>query len=120
MTIAERRAREEYDRKNPWLPIGEAQEDGSICELRVSHHGAAADMGAARFFLHEGKWYRIEPPKVVHRFEPLVEYRSTGFTIAKHRMRSVIARAEYGTYEYRGGRLYRKPRQYKLYWRADD
>ncbi|MEQ1955992.1 hypothetical protein [Mesorhizobium sp. CN2-181] len=119
MTIAERRAREEYDRENPWRPLAEAVEDGSICELRMSNAGEPTDLGAARFTLRDGAWYRIEPPKVMSRFDLLVEFRPTGFKLASHRLHSVVARAERGTHEYIGGKLYRKPKPYKLYWRSE-
>lgn len=33
MTIAERKAREAYDRENPWRPMSEAKPDGTVCEL---------------------------------------------------------------------------------------
>ncbi|MER8882612.1 hypothetical protein [Mesorhizobium sp. M0816] len=115
MTIDERRERERLERENPWRPIGEAKPDGSICELRMNN---LTELGRHRFFLHEGRWFRIEPPGVSY-YEGLVEFRPTGFTISKDRQASVIERSD-GRFEYRGGELYRKPKRYKLYWRADD
>lgn len=120
MTISERKAREAYDRENPWRPVAEAKPGPDICELRVSDAVGLTDMGNARFILHEdGNWYQIEPPRRGPFFR-ITEFRPTGSTLSAHRLRSVLRRAEYGTHEYRGGRLYRKPKAYKLYWRADD
>ncbi|KQZ25834.1 hypothetical protein ASD50_20640 [Mesorhizobium sp. Root552] len=149
MTIAERQAREAYDREHPWRHISTFTEDmfgmicelrlsydrehpwrhistftedmfGMICELRLSYQGMATDQGHRRFFRTNDGWYQIEPPEELWRYAPIIEWRPTGTRLAEHRQRSVIRRAEYGTHEYRGGRLYRKPKSYKLYWRADD
>ncbi|PAP94509.1 hypothetical protein [Mesorhizobium wenxiniae] len=118
MTIEERRARERLERENPWRPIGEAKPDGMICELRKSN---LVEFGRGRFFLHDGRWFRIEPPEPMNaRFDHLIEYRPTGVTLSKDRQASVIERAERGRYEHRGGEVYEKPKPYKLYWRADD
>jgi len=120
MTIAERKAREAYDRENPWKPRTIATPSGIICERRGSYFGAATDFGHQRFFLNDdGHWYKIEPPQRMSGWR-FMEWRSTGTQLSEHRQRSVVRRAEYGTHEYRGGRLYKKPKQYKLYWRADD
>ena len=120
MTIAERKAREAYDRENPWRPITTAIPSGMICELRGSYFGAAADFGLQRFFLNDdGQWFKIEPPQRMGGYR-FMEFRPTGTTLSPNRQRSVIHRAEHGRYEYRGGRLYRKPKQYNLYWRAED
>ena len=120
MTIAERKAREAYDRENPWRPIRQAKPGPDICELRGSYFGAATDFGLRRFFMHDdGHWYEIERPGRMSGWR-FMEYRPTGFSLSPERLRSVIRRAEYGTHEYRGGRFYRKPKHYKLYWRADD
>ena len=122
MTIAERKAREAYDRENPWRQIATITDDmiGMICELRTSYHGTATDQGHRRFFNDRNDWHQIEPPAKLWTWSPIIEWRPTGTRLAEYRHRSVIRRAEYGSYEYRGGRLYRKPKQYKLYWRADD
>lgn len=119
MTIDERRERERLERENPWRPIGDAKEDGAICELRMSN---LTELGFQRFFLHGGVWYRIDPPKRMYAsLELLVEYRPTGATLSKHRQENAIWRAEEGgNYEYRGGELLPKPKPYKSFWRADD
>lgn len=63
MTIAERRAREEYDQLNPWRPICEAKPDGTVCELLFCDLVGNFDAEAHRYFLdHDGCWYRIDPP----------------------------------------------------------
>ncbi|MBL0935526.1 MAG: hypothetical protein IBJ07_12350 [Rhizobiaceae bacterium] len=121
MTIAERKAREEYDRANPWRPLREMTTDlyGHICELRVSMYNTFEDMGLRRFFYDGEAWYQIEPPRKLYRYEPIVEFRSRGIVLSKWRQRSVIERSD-SKYEWRGGRMYEKPKKYKLYWRADD
>lgn len=63
MTIAERRAREAYDRVNPWRPMKEAQPDGTVCELLFNDMVGCFDADPGRYFLdHDGRWYRIDPP----------------------------------------------------------
>lgn len=120
MSAFERIAREAYDRKNPWRLISEAKPGPAICELRTNDMVGLTDFGRARFILHDdGEWYRIEPPERIWK-DRLVEYRPTGTQLSLSRIRSVVHRAKQGKYEYRGGVLYRKPKAYKLYWRADD
>ena len=63
MTIAERRAREEYDRLNPWRPMCEAKPDGTVCELLLNDAAGSFEAEAYRYFLDpDGNWYRIDPP----------------------------------------------------------
>lgn len=56
--IDERRAREEYDRQNPWRSMEEGVPQGLVCELLYD------DLETSRerlFFLHEDrKWYRCD------------------------------------------------------------
>ena len=64
MTIAERRAREIYDRQNPWRPMCEAKPDGTVCELLFNDMVGCFDADPGRYFLdHDGRWYRIDPPR---------------------------------------------------------
>ena len=63
MTIAERKAREAYDRLNPWRPMPEARPDGTVCELLFNDMVGCFDAAPGRYFLdHDGRWYRIDPP----------------------------------------------------------
>lgn len=63
MTIAERKAREAYDRMNPWRPMHEAQPVGTVCELLFNDMVGCFDADPGRYFLdHDGCWYRIDPP----------------------------------------------------------
>jgi hypothetical protein len=74
MTIAERRAREEYDRLNPWRPLCEAKPDDTVCELLFCDLVGSFDADPARYFLDfDGDWYRIDPPAVV--FPPPMNWR---------------------------------------------
>jgi hypothetical protein len=67
MTIAERKAREAYDRENPWRPMCDARPDGTICELMFTDMVGNFDADHHRYFLdHDGAWYRIEPPARVY------------------------------------------------------
>ncbi|TIT64346.1 MAG: hypothetical protein E5W90_22870 [Mesorhizobium sp.] len=116
MTIAERRAREQSERENPWQPITNASPDGMICELRLAN---LADHGRARFFLHASGWYRIEPPEPMQTSD-VIEFRPTGTKLSAHRQASIVEKAKRGKFEYRGGQIFRTPRPYKSYWRADD
>lgn len=66
MTIAERQAREVYDRLNPWRAMTDAKPDGTVCELLFNDLVGCFDADPGRYFLdHDGHWYRIEPPKRV-------------------------------------------------------
>lgn len=132
MTIAERKAREAYDRVNPWRPIRQAIDElpGTVCELRFTDAlGGVADFGLSRFFFEDDEWWCIAPAKTVS--QRLVEYRPTGETISQGKRDLIMLRARDAFvrttddgrvehYEYRGGRLLPKPKSYKLYWRADD
>lgn len=62
MTIAERKAREAYDRMNPWRPMHEAQPDGTVCELLFNDMVGDFPVEDQRYFLDGGNWYRIDPP----------------------------------------------------------
>lgn len=67
MTIAERKAREAYDRMNPWWPMNEVKPDGTVCELLFNDMVGCFDADPGRYFLdHDGRWYRIEPPGPCH------------------------------------------------------
>ncbi|MFU0504027.1 hypothetical protein [Pseudaminobacter sp. NGMCC 1.201702] len=67
MTIAERKAREAYDRENPWRPMAEAAPDGTVCELLFNDMVGSFDAGPNRYFLDlDGDWYRIDPPERVY------------------------------------------------------
>jgi hypothetical protein len=66
MNVEERRAREEYDRLNPWRPMSDAKPDGTVCELLFNDMVGYFDADAFRYFLdHDGNWYRIDPPSRV-------------------------------------------------------
>lgn len=119
MTIAERRTREEYDREHPWQPVSLAKPGPEICELRISDTVGLTDCGRARFFLHDDRrWYQIEPP--AEMWSRVTEFRQTGSMLSDHRRASVVHRALDRDFEYRGGQLHRKPKPYKLFWRAED
>ncbi len=62
MTIAERKAREAYDRANPWRAMPEAKADGTVCELLFNDMVGCFDADPGRYFLDDGHWYRIDPP----------------------------------------------------------
>lgn len=50
-TIAERKARLEYDRLHPWQPISQAEIDGSVCELQFCDMVGNFSGGELRFVL---------------------------------------------------------------------
>lgn len=70
MTIAERQAREAYDRENPWRPMNTAvRGDGLICELLFNDMVGDYGTPGLQFFLDsDGEWYRIDPPGRVFLF----------------------------------------------------
>lgn len=118
MTIAERRAREAAEAKNPWraIALAASEPEGMICELRRAD---LSDFGRHRFVRWNGEWYRTEPPSK-HWWGDVMEYRPIGTVLSSHLLTALVRKAEYGTYEYRGGEISRKPKPYKLYWRDDD
>ena len=66
MTIAERRAREAYDRENPWRPMCDARPDGTVCELLFCDLVGSFDADHRRYFLDpDGRWYQVDPPELV-------------------------------------------------------
>jgi hypothetical protein len=68
MTIAERKAREAYDRENPWRPMSEAKPDGTVCELLFCDLVGSFDADPGRYFLEsEGNWFQVDPPGRVYR-----------------------------------------------------
>ncbi len=121
MTIAERKAREAYDRANPWLPLSKMSPEfhGRVCELRMTMFSAPQEMGFRRYFFDGEHWYQINPPRQLSPYEAVVEFRPRGPILPPARQRSVIEQSD-GKYEYRGGKLFKKPKRYKLFWRADD
>lgn len=63
VTIAERKAREAYDRLNPWRNMCDAKSDGTVCELMFPDMVGHFDGEQYRYFLDPaGDWYRIDPP----------------------------------------------------------
>lgn len=69
MTIAERMAKEAYDRDNPWRPMNEVRPDGTICELLFNDMVGHSDTERFQYFLDaaSGDWFRIDPPERVYR-----------------------------------------------------
>lgn len=115
MTIAERKAREAYDRDHPWRSLNDvkAADIGMICEVRFSFHGAATEQGWRRYFTTgAGGWFQIDPPSRLRPWGLPMDFRSTGVGLSESRIRSIIARSD------QPGRRGRK--RYELYWRSDD
>jgi hypothetical protein len=76
MTIAERKAREAYDRENPWRPMSEAKPDGTVCELLFNDMAGNFNAEVYRYFLdHDGNWYRIDPPGKVYPWPSPMNWR---------------------------------------------
>lgn len=80
MTIAERKARDAYDRENLWRQIATITDDmiGVIIELRTSYQGMSKDQGHRRYFRDITGWYQIEPPEKLWRWALVIQWRSTG------------------------------------------
>lgn len=56
-TIAERKARLDYDKRHPWTPVSEAVIDGTVCELLFNDMAGNFDGGNRRFvFVKENRW----------------------------------------------------------------
>jgi hypothetical protein len=68
ITIAERNAREAYDRTSPWRPMSKAKPDGTVCEPLFCDLVGSYDADPRRYFLdHGGNWCRIDPPEKVFK-----------------------------------------------------
>ncbi|TIP80115.1 MAG: hypothetical protein E5X63_32455 [Mesorhizobium sp.] len=92
MTIAERQAREAYDRENPWRPMNTAvRGDGLICELLFADLVGDYDTPAFQFFLDsDGDWYRLDPPERLPGYQPMpINWRPAYVRMTPER-RSVI------------------------------
>jgi hypothetical protein len=74
MTIAERQAREAYDRENPWRPMDTAPKDGLICELLFNSMVGHFQTETFTYFQDaDGDWYQVEPPERV--WQPPINWR---------------------------------------------
>lgn len=65
MTIAERKAREERDKENPWRPMETAKPGGLMCDLLFNHLAGHFHTEGMYYFLDvDGTWYctgNVEP-----------------------------------------------------------
>lgn len=93
MTIAERKAREEQDKLNPWRPMDQAKPDGLICDLlfddMAGHHSPD---GTHYFLAVSGDWYRIEPPAKI--FLKPMNWRPAWVRLTPERQRVLRRRAD--------------------------
>jgi hypothetical protein len=93
MTIAERKAREAYDRLNPWRPMKEAKPDGTICELLFSDMVGSFDADQRRYFLDtSGDWFRIDPPARI--FSAVMSWRPAWVKLTPERRSLIKQRTE--------------------------
>ncbi|KQT03195.1 MULTISPECIES: hypothetical protein [unclassified Rhizobium] len=93
MTIAERKAREAYDRANPWRPMSEAEADGTICELQFSDMVGSFDADSRRYFLTAtGDWFQIDPPAQVYK--PPMNWRPAQLKMSLERRAVVIRESQ--------------------------
>lgn len=94
MTIAERKAREAYDRVNPWRPMNEARADGTICELLFSDMVGSFDADQRRHYFLDaaGDWYSIDPPERVCR--PVTSWRPAWVKLTPERRHLIKKRSE--------------------------
>ncbi|MBZ9693916.1 hypothetical protein [Mesorhizobium sp. CO1-1-9] len=98
MTIAERQAREAYDRENPWRPMNTAvRGDGLICELLFNDLAGEFLKETSQYFLdHDGTWYRLDPPGKLygHGLEaPAINWRPAYVRITPERRNVIRQRA---------------------------
>lgn len=97
MTIAERQAREAYDRDNPWRPINTAvRGDGLICELLFNDLVGEYATPAFQFFMDtDGSWYRIDPPERLPFWQPMpINWRPAYVRMTPERRAVIKRRAE--------------------------
>ncbi len=94
MTIAERKAREEHDRLNPWRPMRDARPDGTICDLLFNDMVGSYDAdGARHYFLDaSGKWFCIDPPERV--FHSVMNWRPAWVRMTPERRTLIKTRAD--------------------------
>ncbi|AOF91985.1 hypothetical protein [Sinorhizobium sp. RAC02] len=96
MTIAERKARETYDRANPWRPMKEAKPDGTICELLFSDLVGSFDADQRRYFLDaSGDWFCIDPPERISRIiTKVTNWRPAWVKLTAERRNLIKTRSE--------------------------
>ena len=93
MTISERKAREAYDRLNPWRPMQDAQPDGTICELLFSDMVGSFDADQRRYFLDaSGTWFCIDPPGKV--FSAITNWRPAWVRLTPERRNIIKKRTQ--------------------------
>lgn len=93
MTIAACKAREAYDRLNPWSPMKEAKPDGTICELLFSDMVGSFDADQRRYFLDtSGDWFRIDPPARI--FSAVTSWRPAWVKLTPERRSLIKQRTE--------------------------
>jgi hypothetical protein len=93
MTIAERKAREAYDRENPWRPMKDARPDGTLCELLFQDMVGSYDADDTQYFITaSGDWYRLNPPTRV--FNRTMNWRPARVKLTPERRAVVIRQAE--------------------------
>ena len=96
MTIAERQAREAYDRENPWRPMNTAvRGDGLICELLFND--MMGDYGAPclQFFLdNDGRWFRLDPPSESYMFPQPMNWRPAYVRLTPERRNYIKRKAK--------------------------
>lgn len=93
MTIAERKAREAYDRENPWRPMKDAKADGTLCELLFQDMVGSYDADEAQYFLtSSGDWYRLNPPAKV--FNRTMNWRPARIILTPERRAVIIRQSE--------------------------
>ena len=96
VTIAERKAREAYDRLNPWRPMKEARPDGTICELLFSDMVGSFDADQRRYFLDaSGDWYSLDPPQCFSRLTTrITNWRPAWVKLTPERRNLIKTRSE--------------------------
>ena len=92
MTIAERKAREAYDRENPWRPMRDAKADGTLCELLFYDMVGSFEADASHYFVTAaGDWYCVSPPAKI--FKQPMNWRPAQVKLTAERRAVVIRQA---------------------------
>lgn len=93
MTIAERKAREAYDKENPWRPMDPGPSVGLICDLLFDDLGGYHSAEQMQYFQDANRdWFQIDPPRQM--FDKPMNWRPAQVTLRPDRRNYIVRQAK--------------------------
>ena len=92
--MAERKARKEQDRLNPWRPMRDARPDGTICDLLFNDMVGSYDAEGIHYHFLDasGTWFYFDPPHQVR--SPIMNWRLAWVRMTPERRKLIKTKAE--------------------------